>query len=119
MKSLRLELIYAGDHNLSCYYAAKVVEAVVPFFPNLLEWEKVYIRQKEGARRFYELSVSLFGEDNVRKYHYHAPIPSIFINGELVCDRIPSVEELKDIIEWVLRRAGDGAQQLGGSPRED
>ncbi|MQL52716.1 hypothetical protein GFC01_10670 [Desulfofundulus thermobenzoicus] len=108
MKPLRLEVIYAGDHNLSCYYAAKVVEAVVPLFPRQVEWEKIYILQKDGARRFYELSVSLYGEEDVRKLHCHAPIPSIFINGEMVFDRIPSVEELAQSIEDFICRGGNG-----------
>ncbi|SHF14992.1 hypothetical protein SAMN02745218_01559 [Desulfofundulus australicus DSM 11792] len=108
MKSLRLELIYAGDHNLSCYYAAKVVEAVVPLFPHQVEWEKVYILHKDGARRFYELSISLYGEDKVKKLHMYAPIPSIFVNGKMVFDRIPSVEELAQVIEEFIYRGGNG-----------
>lgn len=108
MRPLHIEVIYAGDHNLLCYYTAKVVEAVVPLFPDQITWEKVCILEKEGSRRFYELSVLLYGEEDVMKHHKHAPIPSIFINGELVCDHIPSVEELKEIINQFIELSRQG-----------
>ncbi|OAT86133.1 hypothetical protein [Desulfotomaculum copahuensis] len=107
MKPLHLEVIYAGDHNLSCFYMAEVVEAVAPLFKNSLTWDRVYILKKDGARRFYELSVGLYGEEGVRKKQQYAPIPSIFADGRLLFDQIPPVEELTEAIAGILKTGGE------------
>ncbi len=120
MKPLHLEVIYSGDHNLSCYYMAEVVKVVASTFPEELRWEIVYILTKEGARRFYELSVALFGEEDVKKRHRCAPIPSLFINGKLVCDQIPSVEELEEIIKGMIAvEAGQMEEKYGEDGSKD
>ncbi|MEW6423224.1 MAG: hypothetical protein AB1523_00510 [Bacillota bacterium] len=111
MKPLHLEVLYSGDHNLSCYYMAEVVKVVASTFPEELRWEIVYILKKDGAKRFYDLSVSLYGEENVRKHHCCAPVPSLFIDGRLVFDQIPPVEELTEVIRRMLEQrklAGEG-----------
>lgn len=64
---------------------ARVVEAVVPEFADAVKYEKIITKQLEGATRYNEISKSL-GRP--------APVPSIFINGELVFDQTPSQEEL-------------------------
>ena len=51
---------------------ARVVELVAPDFGERLEWEKVVIKEMEGALRYGELSKNI-GRP--------APVPSIFING--------------------------------------
>ena len=55
---------------------------------------------------FLELSYSLFGEDNVRKYRRVAPVPSLFIEGELVFDAIPPIYELEEAIEEAIQVKG-------------
>lgn len=103
MSKLQLEVIYAGDHNLSCFYMAEVVRVVVSAFEkDQVTWKTVQLFTKDGARRFYELSVALYGEEQVRKGYCHAPIPSIFINGKLVYDHIPCIEELDATIRRLL-----------------
>ena len=98
MRKLHLEVIYAGDQNLCCYYMAEAVKSAASAFENELKCSIVDIFKKEGARRFYELSVMLYGEENVRKNHRHAPIPSIFIDDKLVFRQIPPVEILTEVI---------------------
>jgi hypothetical protein len=104
MKALHLEVLYSGDHNLSCFYMVEAVKVVAPSFPDALRWEIVHIYKKEGARRFYELSVSLFGEENVKKGRCFAPVPAIFVDGQLVFDRIPLLEELEEKIRMLIRK---------------
>ena len=69
---------------------ARVVEAVAGDYGEELIWEKVVTKELAGARRFMELSRSL-GRP--------APVPSIFINGELVFDRTPSEERLRSCLD--------------------
>ena len=76
---------------------ARVVEAVAPDYGEALLVKKVITKQMEGAMRFGELSKGL-GRP--------APIPSIFINGELVFEQTPSVEELRDYLDQFLGKSG-------------
>jgi hypothetical protein len=59
-----------------------------------------------GKERFLELSRSLFGEEGVYKHCRIAPVPSLFINGELFFDAIPPKFELEEAIEEVLIENG-------------
>ncbi|MBC2745106.1 MAG: hypothetical protein HGJ93_19300 [Desulfosarcina sp.] len=65
-------------------------------------YSKVDILSARGKKRFLDLSCSLFGEAGVFKYHRLAPIPSLFIDGELYFDAIPSRDELEAAIEETL-----------------
>ena len=89
MSEVLVEVIYEGDHCIPCVYMANVVEAATAQFDARVRWNKVVLREKTGAKRFYELSKSL-GKP--------APIPSIFINGKLCFNTTPSVEELEAVI---------------------
>ena len=71
----------------------RVVESVAEEYGQSLSWEKVVIKQREGARRFRELSQSL-GRP--------APVPSIFVEGQLVFDITPGQEELKAYLDRLL-----------------
>ncbi len=76
---------------------ARVVESVAPDYGEVLNWEKVITKNIEGAMRYGELSKNL-GRP--------APVPSIFIGGDLVFDVIPSMEELKDCLNKFLDKLG-------------
>lgn len=104
MTPLHLEVIYAGDQNLCCFYMAEVVKSVASVFENELEWSIIEIFKEEGSRRFYDLSVALYGEENVRKHHRHAPVPSIFIDGKLAFSQIPPVEELEEYLRLLIEK---------------
>jgi hypothetical protein len=67
-------------------YLARVVEAVAPEFGAAVRCETVLLKTREGARRFRELSAAL---------GRLAPIPSIFLDGELAFGTTPAVEELR------------------------
>jgi len=64
----------------------RVVESVAVDYSDCLRWEKVITKTLEGAGRYQQLSRSL-GRP--------APVPSIFINSELVFDSTPGPEELR------------------------
>lgn len=76
---------------------ARVVESVVPEFGDAVHVEKVITTKLEGGLRYKEISKDL-GRP--------APVPSIFIEGELIYDQTPSQEELKACLEKYIRRAG-------------
>jgi len=76
---------------------ASVVETVAPAFGENLRWEKVVTKELKGALRFGELTKAL-GRP--------APVPSIFIDGQLVFDSTPSEEDLREKIAGLL--AGKG-----------
>lgn len=69
---------------------ARVVETVAKDFGNSLQVETIITKELAGAMRYNEISKAL-GRP--------APVPSIFIEGELVFDATPSQEELKAVIE--------------------
>jgi hypothetical protein len=72
---------------------ARVVESVAPDYSESLRWEKVVTKNMAGAMRYGELSKHL-GRP--------APVPSIFIDGELVFDVTPSTEELRGYLDQYL-----------------
>ena len=72
---------------------ARVVESVAPDFGERLHWEKVVTKEMKGALRYAELSKSI-GRP--------APVPSIFINGELVFDQTPGREDLAEFLEKLV-----------------
>jgi len=103
MKPFLMEVVYSGDHNLSCFYMAEVAKVVASSFKKEVRLQIVYIMKKEGGQRYYDLSVSLYGEEEVRKGLRLAPVPSMFIDGRLVFDRIPMVEELEEAVAGMIR----------------
>jgi hypothetical protein len=72
---------------------ARVVESVASDYGEALHWEKIETKQMAGAMRFGELSKNL-GRP--------APVPSIFIDGELVFDTTPGQEELKACLDRLI-----------------
>ena len=66
---------------------ARVVESVVPEFGDAVHVETVVTTKLDGGLRYKEISKDL-GRP--------APVPSIFIQGELVFDQTPGQEELRE-----------------------
>jgi hypothetical protein len=77
---------------------AEVVKVVVSKFCDTVEWRKVHLGTMEGAIRFAKLSRSL----PIANGGSRMPVPSIFLNGRLTYDQIPSVEELEQAIKKAL-----------------
>ncbi len=99
-----IEVIYKADYCLPCYYMDEAVQEMLPLFPGLLEYRRVcFLDGGEGERRFFELSVSLYGRDMVGRLERVAPVPSLFIDGKLVFDMIPTRDELEEEILRALR----------------
>jgi len=93
-KTAHVEVPYEGDHCLPCVFMAEVVEEAVKKFGVRVRWEKIYLKRRNGAIRYAELSVKNAGV---------APIPSVFINEKLAFDMIPPVEELEEYLEEILK----------------
>jgi hypothetical protein len=72
---------------------ARVVESVAPDYGDMLHWEKVITKEMSGAMRYGELS---------KRLGRPAPVPSIFIDGELVFDITPSQEKLKACLDKII-----------------
>ena len=72
---------------------ARVVETVVPQFEGKVEWTKVVTKEMAGAMRYGELT---------QKLGRPAPVPSIFIDGELAFDTTPGTEDLHAHLESLL-----------------
>lgn len=103
MDAIHIEIIYQGDHCPACYYMLEAVEEVLPRYGERVHLTKVeYTKSRTHARRFYELSLSLYGEEALVKRMKCAPIPSLFIDGDLIFDVIPPKDELEDAIDSAL-----------------
>ena len=101
-----IEVMYKADYCLPCFYMDETVREVIPKYDKYVEYRRVEFMKGEGKSRFLELSCSLFGEEGVYRYCRIAPVPSLFINGELFFDAIPPKFELEDAIEEVLMANG-------------
>lgn len=103
---IHLEIIYMGHQSPSCFYMAEAVEVIRPNYGNAVRVTRVeFMRSRVHACRLYELSVHLYGEEAVRKKKKVAPIPSLFIDGELIFDCIPPQDELVKAINFHLMPA--------------
>ena len=76
---------------------ARVVESVAPEFGDSLKVEKVVTKEFLGATKYQEISKCL-GRP--------APVPSIFIEGELIFEQTPTEGDLKDCIKKYLEKTG-------------
>jgi hypothetical protein len=101
-KKMVVEVMYKASYCLICYYMDEAIREIMPDYEDCVEYRRVDILKEEGKKRFLDLSVSLFGEEGVYKKLHIAPIPSMFINGELFFDAIPPRPMLEDAIEEVI-----------------
>ena len=101
-KIMIIEVMYKADYCLLCYYMDEAVRDILPDYAEHVEYQRVDFLKGDGKKRFLELSVSLFGEEGVYKKMRIAPIPSLFINGELFFDAIPPRHMLKEAIDEIL-----------------
>ena len=101
-RKIVIEVMYKADYCLPCYYMDEAFREVLPQYDGQIEYRRVDFMKGEGKKRFLELSCSLFGEEGVYKHIRLAPVPSLFIDGELVFDGIPPRFELEEAIEEAL-----------------
>lgn len=105
-KPIVIEVMYKADYCLPCFYMDETVREILPKYESHVEYRRVEFLKGKGKERFLELSFQLFGEENVRKHCRLAPVPSLFIDGELYFDAIPPVFDLEEAIEEALVRKG-------------
>lgn len=105
-KKILIEVMYKADYCLPCLYMDEAVREIIPKYDKYAEYRRVEFLKGEGKERFLELSRSLFGKEGVHKHFRLAPVPSLFINGELFFDAIPPKFELVEAIEEVLMENG-------------
>jgi hypothetical protein len=105
-ESIFLEITYQGMHCPACQYMEEAVQEVLPQFNGLIHFSKIELRKsKKHDLRFLELSKYLYGEDALKELKL-APIPGLFINGELIFDVIPPRDDLIEAIEFALNSPG-------------
>ena len=105
-EKILIEVMYKADYCLPCLYMDEAVREVVPRYDSYVEYRRVDFMRGDGKNRFLELSRSLFGDEGVDRHMRLAPVPSLFINGELFFDAIPPKFELEEAIEEVLVEKG-------------
>lgn len=101
-KKIVIEVMFKANYCLISYYMDEAMREVLPYYKDYVEYQRVDILKSMGKKRFLELSVSLFGKEGVYKKMHIAPVPSIFINGELFFETIPSRPTLEEAIENVI-----------------
>lgn len=99
---LYIEITFQGQHCPACQYMEEAVQEILPRFNGQLQFSKIELRKnKKHDQRFMELSKYLYGEKALEELKL-APIPALFINGELVFDIIPPRDDLIEAIELAL-----------------
>ena len=108
LQKILIEVIYKAVYCLPCLYMDEAVRMILPKYEKHAEYRRVEFMKGDGRDRdrFLELSRSLFGEEGVKRHFRLAPVPSLFINGELFFDAIPPRFALEEAIEEVLRANG-------------
>ena len=105
-KKILIEVMYKASYCLPCLFMDEAVREIMPKYDKYAEYRRVEFMQGDGKKRFLELSRSLFGDEGVHRHLRIAPVPSLFINGELFFDAIPPKFELEEAIEEVLLEKG-------------
>jgi polynucleotide 5'-kinase involved in rRNA processing len=104
VNTILIEVMYKADYCLPCLYMDRTVQEVLPKYRHFIEYHRVEFLKGEGKKRFLELSCSLYGEEMVNRHCRLAPVPSLFIDGELIFDAIPPIFELEDAIEEAIQK---------------
>ena len=95
---IHIEVTYKGKSCLPCVYMEAAVMDILPAYDRQIAYSRLDIQSPEGRQRFLALSCSLFGEKGVFEHHRLAPVPGLFMDGELVFDAIPPRDELEAAI---------------------
>ena len=103
-----IEVMYKARYCLICQYMDEAVKEILPEFGDHVEYRRVDILQGGGKKRFLDLSVGLFGKDGVYKNLRIAPVPSLFLDGELHFDAIPPRPMLFQAIEEAVSLKSGG-----------
>jgi len=74
-------------------YMEKSVDAILSACPELI-YRPIRLDTPDGRRRFLDLCVTHLGKAAVFAQRRILPIPSLYLNGRLIFDRIPDADEL-------------------------
>jgi hypothetical protein len=113
-----IEVIYKADYCLPCHFMDEAVREILPKYADRVEYRRVEFLKGNGRERFFELSCTLFGEEAVRRHCRLAPVPSLFIDGELAAETIPPRFELEAAIEEALSYKQDKEGAHRGKQRK-
>lgn len=91
---LLVEVLSEGPHCIPCEYMIATMDYVREEFTGRIEVEIVVTKKREGAHRFLDLCKS---------HKRQVPVPSILFDGELVFDKNPGPDELREAIEAAVR----------------
>jgi hypothetical protein len=104
--NIHIEVTFKGKACLACVYMEQALLDVLPGYGQRIVYHRIDIFSDLGKKRFLALSCALFGNAGVYRHHRLAPIPGLFIDGQLAFDAIPSRDELKAAIEERLTNRG-------------
>lgn len=97
--NIHIEVTFKGKSCLACVYMEQALLDAMPRYGRRIVYHRIDIFSDMGKKRFLELSCALFGKAGVYQHHRLAPIPGLFIDGELAFDAIPPRDELETAIE--------------------
>ena len=117
MEALLIEVTFKGMAYLPSRLMSDAVAAVLPNYGDRTAYRPVDIRRPDGRDRFLRLSVNLHGEAAVFRQLRLAPIPALFIDGQLSFDIIPPRDELEAAIDRALRSKANGNAAQNPLPR--
>lgn len=103
-RKILIEVVYKADYCLPCVYMDETVREILPRYVDQVDYRRIDFMKGAGKERFMELSYALFGKEAVHKHMRVAPIPSLFIDGDLCFDAIPPMFELEEAIEEAIAR---------------
>lgn len=101
-----IEVIGKGKGHWPSFYMIAAVKDVLSEYGEKVDCREINIRDRKDKDRLIELSCALYGNEAVYQRQKLAPIPSMFIDGQLVFDTIPDRDELIKAIE--IRLDGKG-----------
>jgi len=103
-RKLLIEVMYKADYCLPCLFMDQTVHEILPQYSDRVTYRRVEFMKESGRERFLDLSRSLYGDDAVMKHCRVAPVPSLFIEGEMVFDAIPPLFELEAAVREALEQ---------------
>jgi hypothetical protein len=101
-----IEVVCKDRGHWPSFYMQAAVADVLPDYCGQVDLRVVDLRSREGKHRLLALSCALYGQDVVYRQQRLAPVPGIFMDGQLIFDAIPDRDALIDAIERRLRAKG-------------
>jgi len=104
-KNILVEVTYKGKYCLLCFYMEEAVCLAIPRFSSNIIYQRIDLTQKQGKKRFLELSEKIHGDREVDRFIRTAPVPSLFLDGELIFDTIPTQQDLEKVLSEAIDRS--------------